>query len=353
MVDYNSQAEKMNRPYVNLSSENTIQKMLDALYKSLDKFIALDGVVGVTLNGGLSRGYGDYLSEIDITIFLHEKQFNEYKNGKYPFALFITVIDGFLYDIKTVSYEQEIVREYENVTLWDLSYAKILYDPKDKIADLIKQKLSKTVDISKTSDLLWSAFGWYKLAGDIWIHRQDGVQGHYVLNNAITPLLSTLFTVNNEYIPHEKWLVHMSKSLTWKPDDWEARLMGAMSTGDFSIISLKERQSIFEGLWIDINSKVCELTGFHTELNFTQKHSYETLIKLLEKSEYTISEWEAVSSLESLNYEPMHKIFKRVGDKIVLDKNSFLSIKPEDMYVWMYEIANETRKKFDLHSSCQ
>lgn len=50
--------------------------------------------------------------------------------------------------------------------------------------------------------------------------------------------------------------------------------------------------------------------------------------------------------LDSLNYEPMHSIFKRRCDKIVLDKSSLLSLKPEDMYVWMYKIANEARKKF-------
>ena len=113
------------------------------------------------------------------------------------------------------------------------------------------------------------------------------------------------------------------------------------------------QQCIINGLWNDINCKVCELSEFQSELNFTQKHSYETLVTLLKKSEYTIPEWEAVSNLEVLNFEPVHSIFKRVGDKIILDKNSFFSIKPEDMYIWMYEIVNETRKKFDLHSSCQ
>jgi len=115
----------MKRPYVNLNSENTIQKMLDALAKSLKTFTALDGIVGIILNGGLSRGYGDYLSEIDLVIFLHEKQFEEYNKGQYPFALGITVIDGFLYDIKCVSYEQELERNYDSVSLWDLSYVRV------------------------------------------------------------------------------------------------------------------------------------------------------------------------------------------------------------------------------------
>jgi len=336
----------MERPYVNLKSENTIQKMLKALKKSLNMFTALDGVVGITLNGGLSRDYGDYLSEIDVTIFLHEKQFSDYKNGNYPFALGITMIDGYLYDIKPVSFEQELKKDYESIALWDLSYAKILFDPIGEIADFIKQKLSKPVDILQASGFLWSAYWSYKLAGDIWIHRQDGVQGHFTFNNVINPLISALFIANEEYIPHEKWLVHMSETLAWKPDDWEMRLMGAMNTGNFSIQSLKDRQNYIDALWNDINRKICDLSKFYSELDFTQKQSYETLIKLLRTSEYTIDEWEAVSGLDSLNYEPIHSIFKRIGDKIVLDKGSLLSLKPEDMYVWMYKIAVEARKNF-------
>jgi hypothetical protein len=320
--------------------------MLESLEKSLELFIALDGVVGITLNGGLSRDYGDYLSEIDVTIFLHEEQFSDYEKGNYPFALGITMIDGYLYDIKSVSFEQELKKDYESIALWDLSYAKILFDPIGEISDFIRLKLSNAVDISQASGFLWSAYWSYKLAGDIWIHRQDGLQGHFTLNNVINPLISALFIANKEYIPHEKWLVHMSKSLAWRPDDWEARLAGAMHTGDFSIQSLKDRQDYIDGLWHDINHKICGLSKFYSELDFTQKQSYETLINLLKVSEYTIEAWETVSSLDSLNYEPVHSIFKRMHNKVVLDKSSFLSLKPEDMYAWMYKIADEARKNF-------
>ena len=330
----------MKRPYVNLSSENTIQKMLDALNASLKTFTALNGVVGIILNGGLSRGYGDYLSEIDVVIFLHEEQFSEYNDGLYPFALGITVIDGFLYDIKCVSYEQELERDYDLVALWDLSYAKIIHDPQDKVSALVASKLSKPVDISKASGFLWSAYWSYKLAGDIWIHRQDIEQGHFTLNNAISPLISALFIANNEFVPHEKWLVHMSKSLLWTPKNWVEKLKGAMSTGDFSVKSLVERQKHICNLWEEINQKLCYLSEFYGKLNFVQKSSYETLSRLMKKSEHTLDEWNAISSLDSLNYEPIHSIFKREGDKIILDKNAVSLLRPDDMYIWMYEIAD-------------
>jgi len=35
----------------------------------LPRFKEFPGVVGITLNGGLSRGYADHLSEIDVTFY--------------------------------------------------------------------------------------------------------------------------------------------------------------------------------------------------------------------------------------------------------------------------------------------
>jgi len=336
----------MKRPYVNLNSANIITELLTALNKSLDRFTALNDVVGIILDGGLSRGYGDHLSEIDIVIYLQEKNFSEYKNGGCPFASGITMLDGYLYDIKVVDFEQESKKNYDSVALWDLSYASVLYDPDGKIADFIKRKLSKTVEISEAGGLLWNAYWSYRLAGDIWIHRQDITQGHFVLNNAIKPLVEALFIFNKEYIPHEKWLIHMSKSLLWHPDNWEQRLMGAMNTGDFSVQSLVTRQTYIDGLWNDINRKLCETSDSQNELDFVQKGSYESIRKLMSKNEYTVSEWESLSSLDALNYEPMHSIFKKIGDRIVLDKERLLSLKPEDMYIWMYQITDELKKAF-------
>ena len=84
----------------------------------------------------------------------------------------ITVIDGYLYDIKLVNYEDELERSYDSTALWDLSYADILYDPEGKIAEFKSRKLACTVDIDSAGGLLWEAYWNYRLAGDIWIYRQ-------------------------------------------------------------------------------------------------------------------------------------------------------------------------------------
>lgn len=335
----------MERPYVNLSSENTAGKLLDALHQSLHRFTALRGVVGIILDGGLSRGYGDYLSEIDLVIYLHEKDFLEYKEGSCPFALGITMIDGYLYDIKLVNFKDAEKEELDPVALWDLSYAKILYDPEGTIGDFIHKKLSVPVDISSAAGLMWSAYWSYKLAGDIWIHRQDTLQGHYIFDSVMKPLISALFIANREYIPHDKWLVHMSRSLLWKPDNWEKQLTGAMSTGDFSLSSLMKRQQCIDEIWQEINRRLCEMSGFYSKLDFVQKSTYESIIHLISKDEYTVEEWSSAESLEALNYEPIHSIFQRVDQKVILNKSRLLSLGPKDMYAWMYEIVEEIRNK--------
>ena len=109
------------------------------------------------------------------------------------------------------------------------------------------------------------------------------MQGHYVFNNAIKPLVSALFIVNREYIPHDKWLIHMSRSLAWKPDSWEKDLQGALNTGDFSVRSLEERQMCIDRLWNGMNDRLCEMTGTDDRLNFVRKAGYESLKKLIEK----------------------------------------------------------------------
>lgn len=284
----------MPRPYVHLQTENKLNQLLAKLNESLHIFKSLDGIQGILLDGGLSRGYGDELSEIDVVIFLEKEMYQYYQQGNCPFALGITVIDGALYDIKLADYEEEYTKEYDQVALWDLSYASILYDPNQKMSDLIERKLSEPIHIGGGYGFLWEAYWTYKLAGDIWIHRQDVLQG-------------------------------------------------AMNTRDFTVQSLVERQKCIDTLWCVINQKFCEMEQYTGSLNIIQKGSYDALLNMLSKEEYTVEEWQKEHNLEELNEEPVHTLFRRKGEKILLDKESFLNLKPQDMYSWMYEIVDAAR----------
>ena len=55
----------------------------------------------------MSRGYADYLSEIDIVIYLDRKNYELWNNGESPISLGITKIDKYLYDIKILNLDDE------------------------------------------------------------------------------------------------------------------------------------------------------------------------------------------------------------------------------------------------------
>ncbi len=335
----------MNRPYVNLSSENIIDDFLAKLDKETERLKLLDGIVGITLNGGLSRGYADHLSEIDIVIYLEKEHFENRQRIKIPLPLGIVKLSGYLYDIKVVDFESEEKRIWDSVSLWDLSYSKILFDPEGKIEQLMNDKLCCTPKVSQAEALLFSAWWYYRLAGDIWIHRGDALQGHYILNKAIVPLIEALFIANDEYIPHEKWIVHMSRSLDWKPQHWEKKLAKALGTGDLSIQDLLDRQAAVESLWKEIDEHLVSKEYPEFKLSSSQRHCYSLLKFLVDKGNVTVKEWEALSDINALNYEPFYSMVRIDNDLIILDKDRLLSLRPEDMYYWMYDIVEYVRNE--------
>lgn len=335
----------MNRPYVNLNSENIIEKLLQALEEELSKFKAIEGIIGITLNGGLARGYADKFSEIDIVIYLDKNHYEEWQKGNSPIPLGIVKINGYLYDIKTMVLEDEKVNSWDNISLWDLSYCKVLFDPKKEIVQFIKNKL---VNRPKTLDAqgpMWNAWWYYKLAGNIWINREDILQGNFIFGKAVTSIIEALFVVNGEYIPHEKWVVHMSRTLNWIPENWEQRLAKAMSTGDFTVQDLINRQAAIDSIWKEINLYIVNKEFPDYKLNITQKWYHDLLEFMVEKEVVTVEEWETKASLETLNSDPFYRIVNVDSEKIILDKDKFLSIDENDMYSWHYEILEEVRSK--------
>lgn len=331
----------MGRPMVALKTENRINEYMTALQGKLKDFEVLEGVHGITLNGGMSRGYVDHLSEIDIVIYLEEDAYNEWSNGKSPVATGITKFDNYLYDIKLASLKEEKSRVWDNIALWDLSYAKILYDPCGEIKKLIEDKHSRKPKALEAEGLLFSCWWYFRLAGDIWIHRGDAAQGHYMLNQAVTKLIEALFKANGEYIPHEKWIIHFSRTLAWRPEGWEQRLLTSMNTGDFSIESLIKRQSAIEKLWEEVDSYIVTKECRDFKLRIMQKTFYDLTLMLLKRDFVTAEEWRRHAGFSMLTSEPFRSFVYIEGDNIMIDRNKALSIRPEDMYSWHYDVLKQ------------
>ncbi len=330
----------MKRPYVQAVGINKQEELTKELMNHLSLFQKYRGIAGIMLDGGISRGFADSLSEIDVVIFLHQEEFDKYKNASTPTALGITMIDNYLYDIKLNSYEEEWNRKYDQVGLWDMSYAKILYDPNGELQKLFDYKLNVKIDFMNATGELFDAWWHYRLAGDIWVKREDTMQGHFVLNEGITPLLSVLYIINQEFVPHEKWIIHMSHSLNWLPTHYEEQLSKIICIMDSSISGLLQRQQAFERLWNELNTKLCDLLSCPKGINATQLSSYNGIFELYQKGSISLSEWNLSHSLGDLNYDPLNKLAKVENNNIIFRYDILDSLSENDMYSWFYEITN-------------
>jgi hypothetical protein len=334
------------RPYVQIEAANQITPLRRHLQEMLPRFAAFEGVVGLTLNGGLSRGYGDHLSEIDVTFFLTPEAARRWQTGRTPIAVGITVLSGQLYDIKFVDHVAERERAWEDVTLWDASYAEILYDPQSLIQALFDEKLADGPDPGAAEGLLMSCWWYFELAGGIWIHRRDALQGHLMLNQAVIPLVQALFVANREYIPHDKWLLHLSRSLEWRPTDWEGRLGAAMSPGDLTIESLSARQAVIRRLWEEVDERTRDTYFPHLPVYMMQKTTYEQLKRLVDAGSMTVEDWRARTGRDVPNGDPFHPIIRLEEGRIILDRDALLSLGPQDMYAWHYAVLRAVAQEW-------
>ena len=329
----------MSRPCVQLSSPNQAAPLRGHLAAVLPDIAALPGVVGITLNGGLSRGYADQLSEIDLTLFLDANAYAEWQSGRAPLALGITRIGGTLFDLKIVEMAAEQARPWAGVELWDLSYAEILHDPRGLLAALFAEKLARRPQPCEAEGPLFRCWWHWRLAGDIWIHRGDALQGHFALNEALAPLLEALFLANGEYVPHGKWVVHMSRSLAWTPADWERRLVQAMSTGDLGAAALVSRQQVLAGLWSEVDGRVAAACDPDLPVRAMQKTFYDLLSWLSRRGRVPLVEWQARRGLSLLNQRPFYGVACIEGEDVVLDRVKLAALGPDDLYEWHLEIA--------------
>ncbi|MFH1334622.1 MAG: DUF4037 domain-containing protein [Pseudomonadota bacterium] len=325
-----------------IKKENLIEKMLADLEKALPNFHSIKGLVGITLNGGLARGYGDHLSEIDLTLFLDAKTYEHWNAGYAECCTGICIYEGNLYDIKYLNYSAEYDRPLSPILeLWDLSYAKVLYDPFGKIRSYLDKQLATPFDNQVITRIMFETWWYYRLAGNIWVHREDPLQGHLILNEAIKGLLKAVFLANQKYVPHDKWLIHYCRDLPWLPTHWNERRKALLATGDLSIVSLKERQKLIDFIWFEINDYAREhlFTGVPNDI--TTKAFYDLILTMFKKKKISIKEWESYLPLSLLNQDPFYEIVHREKDFIFLKEMSLDFYKDLSMYAWHKKALQE------------
>lgn len=338
------------RPTVQLQTPNHVKELRAHLYTRLPTLQALPGVVGITLNGGLSRGYGDQLSEIDVTLYLTSATFAQWQTEQSPFAQGITKLDGQLYDLKVVDFTTEQSKPWASDTLWDASYAEILYDPEQQLTTLFAERLAHRPTPDDAQGHMMSCWWYFQLAGDIWIHRGDVLQGHHLFNQAVVALLKALFIANGEWVPHEKWLFHLSRTLAWTPKEWPEQLQAAMSTGDFTIDSLCNRQRVIAALWADVDTYLIARYWPDLPVHVMQKSFYTVLQQLSQAGTLSHEAWAAAGGHTFFNLDPFHKIVTVDEQGIHLQRERLFALQPEAIYAWHFAVAEAVRSGTTMRS---
>ncbi len=272
----------MKHPKPRIKSPNRIQELLIKTNEIVSVVLhRFNEIIGVVLVGGLSRGYGDELSEINLKFFLHKKDFEKWMSRGAVFPSGDSLFKGQYVDFDFVCFEDEMDEEWTDYKVWDTSTAKILYDPKGLIRDLFRLKIvfpKKKKEALLMKYVLTYGVYFYDLVVQQWQHRGDLLAAHHCLNSTLDSLIKTVFLVNDEFIPFEKWMLNLSYSLPWLPKDWEKRITEAMLVQEISEADIERRRSMIAALFKEF---YCKLVGKERcDLDWIELIKFEALVAM-------------------------------------------------------------------------
>lgn len=340
------------RPHGEISSKGKYNEMLNEAKKIANKLSKQEGIVGITLGGGLSRGYADELSEIDLNVYLEDDIYNNWIIGMGPVPHSDALWEGSYVDIEFFSYENKLMENWGLIKKWDASYNVILYDPEQKLEKLFKEK---DIFTSKEKfDLAAECFENCMYIGDLviqqWIKRGDSLAANQLINKAVHSLIGMVFLANDEYPPYDKWALNYSYSLNWLPRNWKQRMSEIILTKEISIKEAERRHELFVNLYKDCWEKLVgkELRN----LEFIDVITLKELQFIIDNSPVSIKKFKERFNIKHLSYEPIYKftniIIQNSKKLIVFNKIKYIKEKDKhfpDILEWSKPLLNRLKLK--------
>lgn len=299
--------QREHRPVGKLPDTNQIKDMQQNIEEYVELLSGNPDIVGITLAGGLSRGYGDALSEIDLNIYIKEEQLPKWIKGNGPIPQGDHQGTKYHMDVSFLSIEAEKKTTWNTLKKWDASYAKILYDPSGEVEKLLDSKDEFSAEEKKSI-----ALGNYLdcvYFGDIvvrqWTLRDDPLVANQMITKGIPALCNLLFLANDEYPPFEKWLINYSYSLQWKPVDWKKRVEDITVVKELSLAEVERRNIEFMRLYREVWGKV--VGNEYRETGLLELEALETLIYVI-REKPTVEEFKEKYDIKQLGYENLYKL---------------------------------------------
>ena len=298
---------RKNRPKGTLPEANQLPVMMEHIEEFVKQLSSNQDVVGITLAGGLSRGYGDQLSEIDLNIYLNEDRLQDWVKGKGPIPQGDHQGSKYHMDVDFLSLRAESTTEWSLLKKWDASYTKVLYDPTGIIEKYLDSK-----DVFTAQEKHNIALGNYLdcvYFGEIvvrqWLLRDDPLVANQMISKGIPALCNLLFLANDEYPPFEKWLVNYSYSLHWTPRDWKKRLGAITLIKELTTGEAQRRSSEFTQLYREVWGKI--VGEEYRETGLLELDALDTLLYVI-REQPTLEEFKKHYDIKQLSFENLYKL---------------------------------------------
>jgi predicted nucleotidyltransferase len=252
-----------------LKGKNRIKEFRRIAQEIAKRVSMCKGVAGVVFVGGLVRGFADRFSDVDVTVFLDQKN-QALKKNVNRIGAEASKRSGVDVDLEVNFLEDFRRRKWSEIERWDYSRAKIVFDKSGKTSRLLWEKSRIPRDFWVRRIAVYSEYvRWYCCAAiqaegtvsEAWSARGDLVSAHYCLNYSVEMVVKVLFALNREFTPPPKWLLYYSYDLKWKPAEYKTLLGEALVVKDFSKRELNRRLIAIKRLWMSVLSKIQEELG--------------------------------------------------------------------------------------------
>jgi predicted nucleotidyltransferase len=337
------------RPHGTLPENNLVGEMTAEAERYADKLSGGGDVVAITLGGGLSRGYGDALSEIDLNVYLDEARIRDWRMGKGLIPHGDHLGDRYHMDVSFLTLGEERASKWSLLKKWDASYQRVLHDPTGAISELLNEKDVFTA--GEKHSLATRGYLDCTYHGDIvvrqWSLRGDPLVANQMISRGVPALCNLLFLANDEYPPFEKWLLNYSHSLGWKPSDWRRRVEEITIIKEPGFEEVERRSAAFMELYHEVWGRV--VGEEYSHMGLLELDALEALEYVVE-SRPTVREFNERYGEATLGHEVLSKLAYIVeehgAERVVFNRGRFLEEKASGFpgfLGWNREMLNHLR----------
>jgi hypothetical protein len=194
-------------------SKNRYKEFLRAAKIISKKISTIPGVVGILATGGIGRGHCDHYSDLDLIVYVTEKKLRELDK---LIAVGWLCHKGIDLDTPVESYDRALKRKspssyWSQVMRWDRGNSKILFDSKNRMRNLLEEKLvfpdweqkklMRKHSHELTDHLIYGFEMWEKRGGPANVAHE--------LIQAAEHLILWIYAKNKKFQPYRpKWLFY-------------------------------------------------------------------------------------------------------------------------------------------------